>query len=92
MRIGKVFGTVTLSRRVQELANQRFVLVAPEDADALRGKGEGSGETLVVVDEIGAGVGTRVAFSEGREASMPFHPKVAPVDAYCAAILDDVRI
>jgi ethanolamine utilization protein EutN len=45
-------------------------------------------EEIVVFDELGAGVGSRVAISEGREAAMPFHPEIKPVDAYNAAILD----
>ena len=43
-------------------------------------------------DELGAGIGSRIAISEGREAAMPFHPEVKPIDAYNAAILDTVRI
>jgi hypothetical protein len=33
-----------------------------------------------------------VAFSEGREASMPFAPQDCPADAYVAALLDDVTL
>ena len=29
-------------------------------------------------DELGAGVGSRIAISEGREAAMPFHPEIKP--------------
>ena len=43
-------------------------------------------------DELGAGVGSRIAISEGREAAMPFHPEVKPIDAYNAAILDTLRL
>jgi ethanolamine utilization protein EutN len=45
-------------------------------------------EEIVAFDELGAGVGSRVAISEGREAAMPFHPEIKPIDAYNAAILD----
>ena len=41
-----------------------------------------------MLDQLGAGVGSRIAISEGREAAMPFYPEVKPVDAYNAAILD----
>ena len=41
-----------------------------------------------MLDELGAGIGSRIAISEGREAAMPFHPEIKPVDAYNAAILD----
>jgi microcompartment protein CcmK/EutM len=40
-------------------------------------------------DHLGAGQGDLVAFSESREACMPFYPeKRVPIDAYCSAILD----
>ena len=50
------------------------------------------GEELVVYDELGAGVGSRIAFSEGGEAAQPFLPADKPVDAYNAAILDDIQL
>jgi hypothetical protein len=34
------------------------------------------------------GVGQQIAISEGREAACPF-PKPTPVDAYCAALVDE---
>jgi microcompartment protein CcmK/EutM len=92
MRIGKVIGTVTLSRRLNELAGGRFLVIAPESAEAIRDGTPPTSESIVAYDEISAGRGSRVAFTEGREAAMPFHPAPAPVDAYCAAILDDVQM
>jgi len=46
----------------------------------------------VVYDSLGAGVGERIAVSEGGEAAQPFRPAEKPVDAYSAAILDQVRV
>jgi microcompartment protein CcmK/EutM len=92
MRIGEVIGTVTLNRRHPSLAGGRFKLVVPLSLADLVGKGGGPAEELTVYDELGAGVGHQIAFSEGREAAQPFHPAVKPIDAYCAAILDTVRI
>lgn len=51
-----------------------------------------AGTEVVVYDELSAGVGEWVAFSEGAEAAMPFYPNMRPVDAYAAAILDTVEI
>jgi len=48
-------------------------------------------EEIVVFDELGEGGGSRIAISEGREAAMPFHPEIKPVDAYNAAILDHLN-
>jgi ethanolamine utilization protein EutN len=92
MRIGEVIGTVTLNRWHPSLAGARFKLVVPLSLADLSGQGGRPAEELTLYDELGAGVGCRVAFSEGREAAQPFHPDVKPVDAYCAAILDTVNI
>ncbi len=48
-------------------------------------------DEIAVYDELGAGIGSRIAISEGREAAMPFHPELKPVDAYNAAILDSLN-
>ncbi len=52
------------------------------------GKPTPAAEALVVYDELGAGVGSRIAVSEGGEAAQPFQPDMKPIDAYNAAILD----
>ena len=92
MRIGEIIGTVTLNRSHPSLAGARFKLVVPLSLADLAGQGREPAEELTLYDELGAGVGCRVAFSEGREAAQPFHPQVKPIDAYCAAILDTVNI
>jgi len=92
MRIGEVIGTVTLNRAHPSLAGARLKLVSPLSLDNLAGKSPEIAEEIVVYDQLGAGVGHRIALSEGREAAMPFHPDVKPVDAYNAAILDNVTI
>lgn len=51
-----------------------------------------AGTEVVVYDELSAGLGEWIAFSEGAEAAMPFYPEKKPVDAYAAAILDTVEI
>jgi len=92
MRIGKVIGTVTLNRLHPSLTGGRFKLVLPQSLGNLTGTSDDIAEEIVVYDQLGAGVGHQIAISEGREAAMPFHPDVKPVDAYDAAILDNVNI
>jgi len=92
MRIGEVIGTVTLSHWHPSLTGARFKLVVPLSlADLVAAGGEPAGE-IAVYDELGAGVGSRIAISEGREAAQPFYPDVKPIDAYNAAVLDTVRL
>ena len=92
MRVGEVIGTVTLAHRLENVAGGRFMIVQPHNAGVIKGEAAPTAEPVVSYDELGAAVGTVVGVSEGREAAMPFHPRLVPVDAYCAAILDEVQI
>lgn len=88
MRIGDVIGTVTLNRCHPSLSGAALKLAVPLNWDNLLGHSDQPGEEIAVFDELGAGIGSRIALSEGREAAMPFYPEVKPIDAYNAAILD----
>ena len=88
MRIGDVVGTVTLNSIHPSLVGASFKLVTPLSWDNLAGRESEPLEEIAVLDELGAGIGSRIAISEGREGAMPFYPEVKPVDAYNAAILD----
>ena len=89
MRIGRVVGRVCMNRLYDTLVGGRFLIVEVQDRHVLAGKPRQTAESLVMYDHLGAGVGELVAFSESREACMPFYPeKRVPIDAYCSAILD----
>lgn len=90
MRIGVVEGKVVLSRVVPRLEGQRWLLVNMHTAASLLAGSQPAGETLAVLDELGANVGTAVGVSEGVEAAMPVD--LAPLDAYVACLLDEVVI
>jgi len=92
MRIAEVVGTVTLNRSHPSLTGARFKLVVPLSLAELVGEAAPSAEEIAVFDELGAGVGSRIAISEGREAAQPFYPDVKPIDAYNAAILDTLNV
>jgi ethanolamine utilization protein EutN len=92
MRIAKVIGTVTLSRVHPTLQGARWLIGVPFSLQALRAESEPDGEDLVIYDNLGAGHGSRVGFTEGGEAAAPFYPDKKPVDAFCGCILDQVSI
>ncbi|MEZ6066788.1 MAG: EutN/CcmL family microcompartment protein [Planctomycetaceae bacterium] len=92
MRIAEVIGSVTLSRWHPSLTAASWKVVTPLNAVGLRGDEAGRGEPFVVFDELGAGIGSQIAVSEGGEAVAPFYPEVRPIDAYNAAILDRVEL
>jgi microcompartment protein CcmK/EutM len=93
MRIGKVVGRVTLNSAYETLIGGRFIIVEVQDRFSLSGQKRQTAETVVAYDHLGAGDGDLIAFSESREACMPFYPeKRLPLDAYNSAILDRAEI
>ena len=92
MRIGEVIGRVTLSRLHPQLRGGRFLIALPMPLSALTDDSPGRGEELVVYDNLGAGPGSLIGVSEGREAANPFGKNKTPVDAYCACLIDQIAI
>lgn len=91
MRIAKVVGTVTLNRCHPSFIGARLRLVVPLSLAELRGQ-QPQADEMVVWDDNAAGIGNLIAMSEGAEASQPFRPDLKPVDAYAAAILDEIDV
>ncbi|MEI6072590.1 MAG: EutN/CcmL family microcompartment protein [Verrucomicrobiae bacterium] len=87
MRMGTVIGRVTLSVRNKKFLGERLLLTLPWKAETFR-DGGAFAPAIVVYDVLGANVGQHIAISEGREAACPF-PLPTPVDAYCAALVDE---
>jgi ethanolamine utilization protein EutN len=92
MRIGKVIGQLTLSRCHESVQRFRWKIVVPMTENDLRTENESNAEELVVYDDLSVGEGQLIALSEGAEASMPFFPNPKPIDAYNAAILDQIEL
>ncbi len=91
MRIAEIIGTVTLNRRHPALNGATFRVAVPLSLANLRDPDAPRAEPILVYDDLGAGNGSRVALSEGREAAMPFEEDI-PIDAYVAAILDEIHL
>jgi len=83
VQIGRVIGDVVASRKDPAYAGIPLLLVQP-----LTAEGRDVGRPLVAVDSVGAGIGERVFFVRGKEASFPFHPAEPPADAGIVGILD----
>ena len=81
MKIARVIGNVTLNHREPNLRTGRLLVAEALDAAALAGversapRATAMPQSLVVYDDLGAGVGQIIAVSEGAEASMPFRPE-----------------
>ena len=70
----------------------RYRLAVPRSLANLTGQSSAQAEEFVVYDELGAGLGSTIAISEGAEAAQPFRPELKPIDAYNAAIIDHLEI
>ena len=91
MQLYQVNGTVTLSR-----AHPSFMGASLKTAEAygetLLGNKSKDPDLVVVWDELGAAYGSIIAVSDGAEAAQPFRPSQKPVDAYNAAIIDELNV
>ena len=83
MQLARVIGNVVSTRKDENLAAVTLLILQPIAPD-----GSDLGRTLVAVDAAGAGVGERVFFVRGKEASFPFHPVEVPTDAGVVGIVD----
>ena len=83
MQLAKVIGDVVATRKDENLASIKLMILQPIAAD-----GSKLGRTLIAVDAVGAGVGETVFFVRGKEASFPFYPTEVPTDAGIVGIVD----
>ncbi len=83
MQLARVIGNVVTTRKDENLAAVTLLILQPLAPD-----GTDAGRTLVAVDAAGAGIGERVFFVRGKEASFPFHPVEVPTDAGVVGIVD----
>ena len=83
MQMARVIGDVVATIKDSNFNSIKLLLVQPFGAD-----GTDVGRPLVAVDSVGAGVGERVFFVRGKEASFPWHPVEVPADAGIVGIID----
>ena len=83
MQLARVIGDIVATRKEPAYEGLKLLIIQPLAPD-----GQDSGRPLVAVDSVGAGVGERVFFVRGKEASFPFHPLEVPADAGIVGIVD----
>jgi microcompartment protein CcmK/EutM len=87
MQMARVIGDVVATRKDPNYDSITLLLVQPIGAD-----GKDVGRPLVAVDAVGAGVGEKVFFVRGKEASFPWHPTEVPADAGIVGIIDHYSV
>jgi ethanolamine utilization protein EutN len=83
MQLARVIGDVVATRKEPAFEGVKLLVIQPVSPD-----GQDLGRPLVAVDSVGAGVGERVFFVRGKEASFPFYPTEVPADAGIVGIID----
>ena len=83
MIIGKVVGSVIATRKNINLVGQKLMVVKP-----LNGV-DGDHNTIVAIDNVGAGIGEIVLVAQGSAARIGCELENAPVDAAIVGIVDD---
>ena len=83
MQLARVIGDVVATRKEPAYDGIKLLVIQPLSPD-----GTDSGRPLVAVDSVGAGVGERVFFVRGKEASFPFYPTEVAADAGVVGIVD----
>ncbi len=83
MIIGKVVGSLFSTRKSEKLVGNKFMIVEP--VETMRE----SGERLVAIDIIGAGIGEYVLVAQGSAARNGCDMADSPVDAAIVGIIDE---
>jgi len=91
MQLYQVNGTVTLSRCHESFSGASLKTALPY-GEVLLGREVADPDLVVVWDDLGASHGAIIAVSDGAEAAQAFRPALKPVDAYNAAILDEIHL
>lgn len=86
MIIGRVYGSVVSTHKMEALVGYKFMLVQCIENNKLVDK------FLVAVDGVGAGMGEDVIIATGSGARMALGKPDAPVDATIVGILDEKQV
>ncbi len=87
MIVGKVVGNVWATRKEESLNGLKFMIVVPNDP-----VNPGARDSLVAVDQVGAGIGENVLVALGSSARKTVQHADAPVDAAIVGIIDEMEV
>ena len=88
MFAAQVIGTVVATQKHEKLLGKKLLIVRRLDQD-----GRTTGDELIAVDTVGAGVGERVlVLKEGGSASMAMGVEKPPANVVIVGIIDQVHL
>lgn len=83
MIIGKVIGSVVSTRKNENLVGNKFLIVEPVKSM------KASGNNIVAIDNVGAGIGEVVLVATGSAARIGCGKDDEPIDAAIVGIVDN---
>lgn len=88
MIIGEVIGDITSTVKHSKLESGKLLIIQPLDLD-----NKPRGEAIIAVDSVDAGIGDRVlVVLEGKAASKAIGIELAPVEAACIGVVDEIQL
>ena len=87
MQLGQVVGTLVASRKDEKLEGLKFLVVRQIDIE-----GRETGQYIVAVDAVQAGVGDVVMYATGSSARQTLVTDKRPCDAVIMAVVDTWEI
>ena len=93
MFLAKVEGAVVATKKEASMSGRKLLLVRPQlvdDKDPTKFKN--GQNTIVAVDNVGAGIGEMVMFCQGSSARLSAGLRDCPVDAVIVGIVDTVDV
>ncbi len=93
MFLGKVIGNVVSTRKDAAMIGRKLLIIRPMLIDEENPEEFRPGiNTIVAVDNLGAGIGQLVMFCQGSSARMAEGLKTMPIDAAVTGIVDSVDV
>jgi ethanolamine utilization protein EutN len=93
MILARVEGSVVATKKNAKMTGSKFLFVRPLLVDPANPKGFKPGtNTIVAVDDLGAGEGEVVLIAQGSSARLGAKDKDIPIDAIVIGIVDTVDL
>ena len=93
MFLAEVIGRIVATKKDDSMQGKKLLLLRPQLVDENNPAAFRNGvNTIVAVDNVGAGEGDLVMFAQGSSARQAAGLKMLPVDAAVVAIIDSVDV
>ena len=93
MFIAEVIGHITATKKDSSMQGKKLLILRPQLVDENNPTQFRNGQnTIIAVDNVGAGEGELVMFSQGSSARQAEGLKPLPIDAAVIAIVDSVNV